>query len=62
MHGLKEKNFSKSKVSLPRPYLLGMQKDSWDWFWREGIKELFSEIFPIKDYTGEEFELWFEDS
>ena len=58
---LKEKRFSKSKVSLELPYLLSMQKESWDWFWEEGLKELFSEIFPIRDYSGQEFELYFTD-
>jgi len=58
---MKIKNFSKSKVSLKLPYLLSLQKESWDWFWEEGLKELFSEIFPIKDYTGKEYELWFAD-
>ena len=58
---MKIKNFSKSKVSLKLPYLLNLQKESWDWFWKEGLKELFSEIFPIRDYTGKEYELWFTD-
>ena len=58
---LKTKNFSKSKVSLTLPYLLNLQKESWDWFWREGLKELLFEISPIKDYTKKEFELWFSD-
>jgi len=58
---MKIKNFSKSKVSLKLPYLLALQKESWDWFWQEGLKELFSEIFPIRDYTGKEFEIWFTD-
>lgn len=58
---MKIKNFSKSKVSLKLPYLLALQKESWDWFWKEGLKELFSEIFPIRDYTGKEFEIWFTD-
>ncbi len=61
MNNLKTKNFSKSKVSLKLPYLLGLQKESWDWFWEEGVKELFSEIFPIRDYTGKEYEVWFTD-
>jgi len=61
MQKQKEKNFSKSKTSIECPYLIGLQKDSWDWFWEKGIRELFSEIFPIRDYTGKEFELWFED-
>jgi len=58
---MKTKNFSKSKVSLTLPYLLTLQKENWEWFWREGLKELFSEIFPIRDYTGKELELWFLD-
>jgi DNA-directed RNA polymerase subunit beta len=61
MNTIKEKSFSKSKVSLELPYLLTLQKESWNTFWKEGLKELFSEIFPIKDYTGEEFELYFTD-
>jgi len=58
---MKIKKFSKSKVSLVLPYLLALQKESWQWFWREGLKELFSEVFPIKDYTGKEWEIWFLD-
>lgn len=58
---MKIKSFSKSKVSLKLPYLLSLQKESWDGFWAEGLKELFSEIFPIKDYAGKEYELWFTD-
>ena len=38
-----------------------MQKESWDWFWKTGLKELFSEIFPIRNYTGKEYEIWFTD-
>ncbi len=61
MTPIKTKDFSKSKISLPLPYLLSLQKESWKWFWEKGLKELFSEIFPIRDYTGKEFELWFLD-
>jgi len=56
-----EKNFSKSKVSFPLPYLLSLQKDSWEWFWEKGLKELFLENFPIRDYTNKELELQFID-
>ena len=55
------KDFSKSKTSLPFPYLLTLQKESWKWFWDTGLKELFSEVSPIRDYAGKEFELWFLD-
>lgn len=55
------KDFSKSKEKLAIPYLLSVQKDSWDWFLREGLEDLFAEMSPIRDYTGKEFELWFSD-
>jgi len=61
MQEIKVKNFSKSKVSYPLPYLISIQKDSWDWFWEKGIRELFAEMSPIRDYTGKEMELWFVD-
>jgi DNA-directed RNA polymerase subunit beta len=57
----KVKNFSKSKLSFPTPNLLTMQRDSWENFTQVRLKELFSEISPIVDYTGKEFELWFLD-
>ncbi|MFH1401610.1 MAG: DNA-directed RNA polymerase subunit beta, partial [Parcubacteria group bacterium] len=58
---LPEKNFGKAKVSLPLPYLLSLEKESWQWFWEKGLKELFQEVSPIRDYTGKELELWFLD-
>jgi DNA-directed RNA polymerase subunit beta len=53
------KSFSKSKLSFHLPYLLKLQKDSWQQFWERDLKELFEEIFPIRDYTGKQFELDF---
>ena len=58
---MKFQNFSKSKFSLPLPYLLIIQKDSWQRFWERDLKELFQEMSPIRDYTGKELELWFLD-
>ncbi len=55
------KSFSKSKVSFHLPYLLSLQQENWRWFWKEGLKELFFEVSPIRDYTEKEFELWFLD-
>jgi len=57
----KVKNFSKSKVNYPTPNLLTMQRDAWENFTEVRLKELFSEISPILDHTGKEFELWFLD-
>ncbi|MFH1643347.1 MAG: DNA-directed RNA polymerase subunit beta [Patescibacteria group bacterium] len=58
---IKTKYFGKATGVLPRPYLLSTQKDSWDHFWDTDLKELFAEISPIHDYTGEKLEIWFED-
>ena len=55
------KDFTKSKVHLSLPYLLQVQKESWERFWKEDLKELFSEVSPIRDYTQKELELWFLD-
>ena len=55
------KNFSKSKLSFPLPSLLSLQKESWEWFWKHSLKELFEEIFPIQDYTKKQFELTFKN-
>ena len=57
----KIKNFSKSKLSFPTPHLLTMQRETWEDFWKVRVKELLEEISPIRDYTGKELELWFQD-
>ena len=57
----KVKNFSKSKLQFSTPHLLTMQKETWEDFWKVRVKELLEEISPIRDYTGKEFELWFQD-
>src|SRR3989339_54476 len=57
----KVKNFSKSKLSFSTPHLLTMQRQTWEDFWQVRVKELLEEISPIRDYTGKELELWFED-
>ncbi|MBM4177655.1 DNA-directed RNA polymerase subunit beta, partial [Candidatus Gribaldobacteria bacterium] len=53
------KSFSKSKLSFHLPYLLKMQRDGWNQLLDREIKELFEEMFPIRDYTGKQFELGF---
>ena len=55
------KDFSKSKIRLPLPYLLDVQKQSWREFWKRELKELFEEVSPLRDYTGKWLELWFLD-
>ncbi len=61
MEALKIKHFNKSKINLPLPYLLDVQKKNWHQFWETDLKGLFEEISPIRDYTGKELELWFID-
>ncbi|MFN0073226.1 MAG: DNA-directed RNA polymerase subunit beta [Chloroflexota bacterium] len=39
------------------PNLIQIQRDSFAWFLREGLKELFAEISPISDFTGRTMEL-----
>src|SRR5258708_12903683 len=41
--------------------LIQTQLDSFDWFKKEGLRELFDEINPITDYTGKNYELRFLD-
>lgn len=59
MNMAKIKNFGRSKISLPLPYLLSVQKENWQTFLQRDLKELFEEISPIRDYTKKELELWF---
>jgi len=44
-----------------QPNLVEIQTQSYDWFLKTGLKELFKEISPIKDYTGKDLELHFVD-
>jgi DNA-directed RNA polymerase subunit beta len=41
------------------PNLIKVQIDSYAWFVREGLKQLFAEISPIQDFTGKRMELVF---
>jgi len=56
------KNFSRSKIkSLEIPGLTDFQLASFNWFIKEGIKEVFDELTPIFDYTQKELKLEFLD-
>lgn len=61
---LKEKDrkfFTKVKNAIPLPNLIEIQTDSYNWFTKFGIKELFEEVSPITDFSGRNLELYFED-
>ncbi len=60
MSKLPVKNFSKNSRPVIKQQFLGeIQKTSWEWFLKKGLKELFNEISPIKDYSDKELELHF---
>ena len=46
---------------LEIPNLIELQLSSFDWFVEKGLRELFDEISPIKDFTGKVMELHFLD-
>jgi DNA-directed RNA polymerase subunit beta len=45
-------SFAKIPTVLDVPNLVEIQRDSFKWFLREGIREVFQEVSPIKDFTG----------
>ena len=45
-------SYSRQKEVLQMPNLIEVQKDSYQWFLDEGLKEVFADISPIADYSG----------
>ena len=45
-------SYSRQKEVLQMPNLIEVQKDSYDWFLKSGLKEAFEDISPITDYSG----------
>ncbi len=45
-------SYSKINEVLELPDLVEVQKKSYEWFLSEGLKEVFDDISPIEDYTG----------
>ena len=45
-------SYSRQKEVLEMPNLIEVQKDSYQWFLDEGLKEVFADISPIADYSG----------
>ena len=45
-------SYSKQKEVLEMPNLIEVQKDSYQWFLDEGLREVFADISPIADYSG----------
>ena len=45
-------SYSRQKEVLEMPNLIEVQKNSYEWFLDEGLKEVFNDISPIADYSG----------
>lgn len=45
-------SYARQKEVLDMPNLIEVQKDSYQWFLDEGLKEVFDDISPITDYSG----------
>ncbi|MFR7991803.1 MAG: DNA-directed RNA polymerase subunit beta [Lachnospiraceae bacterium] len=46
-------SYSRQKEVLEMPNLIEVQKDSYQWFLDEGLREVFADISPIADYSGQ---------
>ncbi len=46
-------SYSRQKEVLEMPNLIEVQKNSYNWFINEGLKEVFADISPIADYSGQ---------
>ncbi|MDD5022503.1 MAG: DNA-directed RNA polymerase subunit beta, partial [Endomicrobiaceae bacterium] len=55
------KYFTQSMAAIPLLDLIEIQKESYTWFFKKGLKELFEEISPIRDFSGRDMELYFLD-
>ena len=45
-------SYARQKEVLDMPNLIEIQKDSYEWFLDEGLREVFEDISPIADYSG----------
>jgi DNA-directed RNA polymerase subunit beta len=55
------RSFASITDAIEVPRLIETQVNSFEWFRREGLRELFDEISPITDFTGKNLELHFRD-
>ena len=53
--------FTAGDKALPIPDMIAHQKDSWEDFVKNGLREVFAELNPIDDYTGQKLSLRFKD-
>jgi DNA-directed RNA polymerase subunit beta len=55
------KFFTNVRDAMPVPDLIDVQKSSYDWFLKFGIKDLFEEVSPMTDFSGRDLELYLEN-
>ncbi|TES95204.1 DNA-directed RNA polymerase subunit beta [Patescibacteria group bacterium] len=55
------KYFNSPLDTIPLPNLIEMQLNSYQWFLKEGLKELLDEISPAQDSLGKTFDLFFRE-
>ena len=53
-------SYARIKEIMEMPHLLDLQRNSYEWFKSEGLKEIFKDISPISDFSGN-LELYFEN-
>ena len=58
---MEDKFFGRHPNAIELPDLIEVQLDSYKWFRDKGLKELFEEVSPIRDWSGKELELYFAD-
>lgn len=54
------KYFSDTETYVDLPNLIQHQHESWQWFVEDALSEIFAEINPVQDYTGEKLEIRFK--
>ena len=52
-------DYSRLPDTYPLPNLIELLRTSYDWFLETGLKQLFDEMSPIEDFTGNRMELFF---
>lgn len=55
------KFFTEGDQALPIPDMTQHQTDSWEDFVKNGLREVFAELNPVDDYTGQKLSLRFKD-
>jgi DNA-directed RNA polymerase subunit beta len=53
-NGATRHSFARIREVVPMPNLNDIQRDSFDWLLKEGLKEVFAEMSPIQDAANSE--------